>query len=345
MENTKFVKFVLGLIAMVIIVYILKELKSIFIPLTFAIFLSFLFAPLNRFLANKKIPNSIILLIMVIIILFTFTLVGTVVYTSTASFATEFPEYEIKIVQIFQHAITAWNLPIDEVSSFMNNKINWPLIAEKLSLAKVIGVTMGSFINFFVKLLLTVAFMFFIVLGRHKLAKRLENTISEQEVHHSFKLTAKIEEQIRTYLFNKTLISIITALIGIIFISIFKIDFIIISGLLIFILNFIPHIGSLFASAFPILVCAVQYGFGWRFLGISTTLISTQMIMGNFVEPKIMGTELHLSPIIILMALIFWYWVWGPVGMILAIPITSALNLVFKQFISMKIISAIMSTD
>jgi predicted PurR-regulated permease PerM len=119
----------------------------------------------------------------------------------------------------------------------------------------------------------------------------------------------------------------------------------VISGLLIFILNYIPNFGSIVASAFPIIICFIQYGISWQLIAISITLVSTQMIMGNFVEPKVMGTGLKLSPLFVLIALIFWFWVWGPVGMILAVPITSAINLIIKEIPSLKIVSAFISSE
>jgi predicted PurR-regulated permease PerM len=94
MKELNSIKIFIGIISLAIVVIILKELKTIFIPLTFAVFLSFLFQPLNRFLLNKKIPVGITILLMVIIILVSFTLMGTIVYTSVSSFVTEFPKYE-----------------------------------------------------------------------------------------------------------------------------------------------------------------------------------------------------------------------------------------------------------
>ena len=345
MAKSNFLKVVLGIIATAIIVYILKTLKTIFIPLTFAIFLSFIFAPFNRFLIKKKVPISLILLIMVIIILISFTLTGTVVYTSVSSFVTEFPKYEEKMTNLIQDFITEFEIPVEQVKNYLNNKVNWVEIADKLSFTKVISATMGNFIDFFIKLLLTVVFMLFIVLERNKLFHRVEKVITEKDVLHSLNVIAKIEGQVRKYLVNKTFISLATALVSMLFLYAYGIDFVIIAGLFIFILNFIPNIGSIIASAFPMIICFFQFGLSWQLIAVVITLPSIQMTFGNVIEPRLMGTGLNLSPIIILISLIFWYWIWGPVGMILAIPITSAMNLIFKEIDSMKIVSAFISGD
>lgn len=344
-EGSKALKIFIGIIAIAIVVYILRELKTIFLPLTFAIFLSFLFQPLNRFLKKKRIPTSINIALMVIIILFTFTIIGTVVYTSASSFVTDFPKYEARITGSIQHIITTLDIPMEDVTDYLNNKVNWLQMADKLSLSKIISGTMGNFIDFLIKLLLTVAFMIFIILEREKITSRIGAVITEDDVIHTHLVMSKIETEVKTYIVNKTLISVATGLISMFFVAIYGIDFVIMSGLLIFVLNYIPNIGSIVASAFPILICFIQYGISWQLFAISTSLIATQMVMGNFIEPKVMGTGLKLSPLFVLISLIFWFWIWGPVGMIVAVPITSALNRIIKEIESMKLISAFISTE
>ncbi len=345
MKELNSIKIFIGVISLAIVVVILKELKTIFIPLTFAVFLSFLFQPLNRFLLNKKIPVGITILLMVIIILVSFTLMGTIVYTSVSSFVTDFPKYETQITEMFQKLIVQLEIPVEQVMDYLKNKVNWLQLADRFSLSKIISGTMGTFIDFLVKLLLTVAFMIFIVLERTKLIKRVEKVLTKDEAEHSTNVVVKIEQSVKTYIVNKTFISLITGLISMFFIAVLGIDFAVISGLLIFILNYIPNLGSIVASAFPMLICFIQFGISWQLIAISIVLISTQMIMGNFVEPKMMGTGLKLSPLFVLIALIFWFWVWGPVGMILAVPISSAINLIIKEIPSLKIVSAFISSE
>lgn len=339
------IKIFLGIIALAIIVIFLRELKTIFIPLTFAVFLSFMFQPLIRFFIKKRIPLIISILFIVIIILFLFTVLGTIVYTSVSSFVTDFPKYEKQITTMITGLITKFEIPAEQVKVYLQNKVNWLQMADKLSLSKVVSGTMGNFIDFFIKLLLTVAFMIFIILERAKMFKSVGEVVSKDGADHFDHIINDIEKQIKTYVVNKTLISLATGFISMFFIALYGIDFIVMSGLLIFILNYIPNIGSIFASAFPILICFIQYGFSWQLIAISVSLIATQMMIGNIVEPKVMGTGLKLSPLIVLISLIFWYWVWGPVGMILAVPITSAINLILKGIPSMRVISAIISAD
>ncbi len=342
---SKYIAIFLGIIVAAIAIYIMKELKAIFLPLTFAIFLSFLFQPIIRFLEKKKLPTPLNIFIVVMIILISFTIVGTIVYTSVASFVTDFPKYESQITGMIKNLITQFEIPMEDVTDYLQNKVNWFQMADRMSLSKIISATMGNFIDFFIKLLLTVAFMIFIILERSKLAKRLEAVITESDAIHTNAVMEKIEKEVYTYIVNKTLISFITGLLGMFFVAIYGIDFVVISGLLLFILNYIPNIGSLIASAFPILICLIQYGISWQLFAITISLIAIQQLMGTFIEPRVMGSGLKLSPLFVLISLILWFWIWGPVGMIVAVPITSAINRILKEIPSMKIISAFISTE
>jgi len=345
MEKNKLLNVALSIIVVALVVYILKTLKTIFIPLTFALFLSLLFAPLVRFLENKKFPKFLIIITLVLIIFITFNGIGTVVYTSVASFSKNFPKYEEKITQAMQNVIYKLEIPKESLKDYIQNKINWLDIANKLSLSKTITGTMGSFITFFINLLLTIIFMIFIVQERSIIFDRIYKVITEAYKRKSIKLLERMEKQVGKYIVSKTIISLITGLVGMFFVKIYGIDFVVISGLLLFILNYIPNLGSFIASAFPIIISMVEYGLGWQTFAISISLVSLQIAMGNIVEPKIMGSGLSLSPLVILISLIFWYWIWGPVGMILAIPITSAINIMIREVPSLRVFSAIISSE
>ncbi len=333
----------MSILAMAVIVYILKTLQHIFIPLTFAIFLSFLFQPINRFLRDKKIPIGVNLLFFVIIILFSFTVVGAVISTSITAFVDDFPKYENAITDMTKDFFTFIDMPFENVTSFLENKVNWFQIADKISLTRILSTTAGSFIDFFAKLLLTIAFLIFIMLDLEDLNKRFKAILSDDDFHLSEHITKKITTQINKYIVNKTAISLATGLLSMFFIAIFGIDFVVVSGLLIFILNFVPNIGSIIASSFPIIICFIQYGLSWQLIAISATLVTIQMLIGNFIEPRVMGKQLQLTPLFVLISLIFWYWVWGPVGMILAAPLTSAITIVLKEVPSFRLFTTLVS--
>jgi predicted PurR-regulated permease PerM len=183
------------------------------------------------------------------------------------------------------------------------------------------------------------------MLERDEISDRINSVLGDKRNNDFHRVLKKIERSIQHYLGRKTLISLVTAGLGMLFIYLFGIDFVVISGVLLFFLNYIPNVGSFVASFFPIMISFLQYGFGWQLIAISVAMTSIQVIMGNIVEPKVMGDALNLSPITILISLIFWSWVWGPVGMILAVPITSAISLTAKEIRQIRFLYQIMCSN
>ena len=376
MNSNRWINISLAIIVMTIIVTILKQLKTVFIPLTFAMYLSFIFSPINRYLTSKRVPKMLTVTLLVVIIFFTFTLAGTLVYTGVATFADDWPWYKARIGSFLNDSAKALRLPdyaleredIEkhpeqygkdgkplETPGEQNaiktqfreyfSEVDLSMILNQLSIQKMVTNTMGTFGDFLFKLMMTIIFMIFIVAGRERFARRLERALTQEEQKHSSSIFQEVEKNIIRYLVVKTFISLGTALAGMFFVYIFGIDFVIITGLLLFILNFIPNIGSIVASLFPIVVSVFQYGFGWQTFAILSALTGIQMVFGNILEPKILGDQYNLSPVVILFALIFWGWVWGAVGMILAVPIVLTIHIIIREFDSLRVITAILSDD
>ncbi|MDP8211571.1 MAG: AI-2E family transporter [Candidatus Stygibacter australis] len=345
MNSNRMINISLIIIVLALLVYMLRVLKGIFIPLSFAVFLQFMIIPVYRGLENHRVPVWVINILLVVFVLGVFFGLGSVVFASVNSFIKDFPKYELKIQELFQSAIIHFEIPIEDVRSYINNRVNWVQIFDRLSLSKVISSSMGTFLDFITKLLLTTIFLLFLLAERSSIDERLKKVLSERDIKRNRDTLKDIESSIKEYIINKTIISFVTGLVSILWLSIFSVDFAIISGLLIFILNYIPNFGSIVATSFPIMVCFFQFGFGWQLLVVSVLLVMTQIVMGNIIEPRFMGSRLRISPLVILISLIFWYWVWGPIGMVLAIPIISTVNIILKQFDSMRIFTALVATE
>jgi predicted PurR-regulated permease PerM len=143
----------------------------------------------------------------------------------------------------------------------------------------------------------------------------------------------------------KTIISLGTALVGMGILVLFGVDFVIICGLFIFLLNFIPNIGSVIASLFPLLLCFLEFGLSWKLPLLAACMVGLQMLFGNVLEPMLMGKGLNLSPLVVLLSLIFWGWVWGIIGMVLAVPLTATLKIIFEEIDTLRPIAILMSQE
>ncbi|MFZ4777141.1 MAG: AI-2E family transporter [Terrimicrobiaceae bacterium] len=155
----------------------------------------------------------------------------------------------------------------------------------------------------------------------------------------------RVDRDIQTYFGVKTAVSLVTAVLSYGVMKFVELDFAAFWALLVFILNFIPTIGSIFATALPGLLALVQFE-EWRpvvILVVGITII--QQFLGNIVEPNLMGITLNLSPLVVVMSLIVWGMLWGVVGMFLCVPITVILVIILANFPGTSWVAILLSKD
>lgn len=156
------------------------------------------------------------------------------------------------------------------------------------------------------------------------------------------KVTAIIDQvaqATRKYISIKTQMSVLTGLLSYVILLVFDVDFPVWWAFLIFLLNYIPYIGSFFATLLPAVFAMFQFQSFWIFLWLFLAIQAVQLLVGNVLEPKIMGRTLNLSPLGVLLALTFWGVIWGVLGMILSVPITSVMVITCARFEQTKFIA------
>lgn len=201
------------------------------------------------------------------------------------------------------------------------------------SLSSIIG-------NTFMILIYTL----FVVLEEANFRDKLKMLFPDEE--HFSKLNVmlnKIERSISSYLGLKTFVSVITGTLSYIVLRIIGVDSPEFWAFLIFVLNFIPTIGSLIGTLFPAVFSLLQFGTLTPFLMILLLVGLIQVIVGNILEPRLMGSSMNISPLVTIVALSFWGVVWGVVGMILSVPITVIMIIVFSQFEQTKRVAILLS--
>lgn len=166
---------------------------------------------------------------------------------------------------------------------------------------------------------LVMLFVIFLLLGR-----------TRQLIKHP--VFRQIDRDIRRYLVLKTLISLATGVITWVILTSFGLELALVFAVLTFVLNFIPSIGSIIAVLLPIPIALVQFETAGPVIAIVVIMTVVQLVIGNGIDPLLMGQNLNLSPVTILAALVFWGLIWGVVGMLLAAPLTAILRIVLAQF-------------
>lgn len=336
------IKIFLGIIVFVIAILILKELRAIFIPFSMSLLLYFLFNGVVKKLRHLKIPKFLILSFLLLFIFILFYFFGVFVFAGVSSFIDKFPAYSSQITKMLTSLSEQLKIPLSDVNQYITD-FDWGKSINTIT--TILSKTFGSFANFMGNLVLVIIFLMFMVAGRTAMMVRVRKAFDENRADQLIYIINSIENSVQHYLLIKIFVSLLTAIIGGIIILAGGFDFVIFSAILIFVLNFIPNFGSVVATIFPITVGLIKYGFSLRVVVVAAGLFLTQMIIGNVVEPKLTGKNLDLSPIVILISLILWGWMWGIVGMILAVPITSALKIIFEHIELLRPIASLISAE
>ncbi len=345
------IKFFISLMGLVVLFFIMKELQDIFLSLVIAFFLYFIFEPVNRRLAKIKFPLPVIIILDLIIIIGAVVGLWVLIVPQLQTLSSNLPQYSEGIRKSLEGVLSAFGIKSAEIEN--GNFFNEIL---KLDYTNIASDLIGSFVSFLSNSFFIVFCFIFISSGFDKLLEAVKNWYlhidddgnefnpmpgaeiiekNRQEFEQTFK---GISEQIQRYIITKVAVSIITSLAVGLVLFIFRVDFVIIWMLLAFLLNFIPNIGSVIAILLPTLFAMIQFESAGYALLIGGILVVIQNLMGNILEPKIMGNELGLNPLVILLSLLLWGYIWGIPGMILSVPLTAVIKIMISNSRSKNLI-------
>jgi len=334
---TKQFNLIIGLLGVLVVFAVaaaFNAAQSVLIPLMIAWLLSYICGPVVTFLVHKKIPLSIAVFVVLLLVVSVCYLGGMFIAARVRAVLEESPQIVSQLNTIYKDVISNFNIPQDFLKEF-----NW---LEKLGprLAALSGSLAVFMAGFAGNLLLVFIFLVFMLLGKPYFKYKVARAFPTDKASQFNRITTDISHQIGKYLAIKVAISSITGILVWIALSLLGVKFALTWGALAFLLNFIPSIGSIIASIPPILLAIVQFyptteapNTSWMLIPILTiiTLLTIQMIIGNVVEPKIMGENLNLSPVVILLSLVFFGWLWGIVGALLSVPIAASIKIVCEN--------------
>jgi predicted PurR-regulated permease PerM len=345
-KYNKVIAYLLGFISFALFVYILMALREILIPVTIAIFLTYLFHPLLIYLTKLKIPKWLSVIFIIIFVSGLYYLFVLILIASFGSFPEKLQIYTENLSAFLQSLLSPFNITVQELAEFLNLKVkelDISSIFERLFEAGVIQNIFNSFSGMLGDMFIAIIFWIFMILGKDRFEERLKHAFEEKREIVEKNLTS-IDKQLQSYIIIKTILSFITATIATLILWAYGIDFAIVWGLLTFILNYIPNIGSLIATFAPIIVALLEYGLGFTTISLSALLLINQNLIGNIAEPHYLGRQMDLSPVFVLFSLIFWGWIWGIVGMFLAVPIAAAMKILFSNIEPLKPIAVLMGS-
>lgn len=245
------------------------------------------------------------------------------------------PQYQTKVLTIVSNLFETLKIP-------QPTSINQ--VISEINLQAIFTSVVGGVTTIFSKTGIILFYVLFILLESRHFKEKLPLMFTDDSKRSQIVwIFEKIKKDIKSYFVIKTLVSSVTAVLSFCVMIIFWLDFAIFWAFLIFFLNFIPSVGSIMAVSFPILLTLIQFESYYPFVFISSGLIGIQILMGNIIEPRFMGNKLNLSPLVIIIALGFWWTIWWVVGMLLSVPIMVIINIILSKFPSTRSIAILLS--
>ena len=305
----------LTLACLVVVVAGLKAAGSVLLPFLLSILLAVLAMPVVRWLQARRLPAVLAVGLTVVLLVGVFVGFGVIVGTSVTDFSAKLPEHQ-----------AALEAKLDELGSekWLPDLSEWFDPGAAMSFAgQVLNELVGMVSNLFLILLTTV----FILLEAAGVPAKLRAAFPGDG--DPLAKAGAVGRSVQAYLGVKTLMSIGTGVCVTIWVGSMGLSHAVLWGLIAFLLNYVPSIGSMIAALPAVLLALAELGPGKALVVLGGYLV-INMVIGNVLEPRIMGRKLGLSPLVVFLSLLFWGWVWGPAGMLLSVPMTVMVKIILE---------------
>jgi len=341
MDKIRTTNYLLLIIVIPIVFYLLKILSFIFIPLVFSMFIALLFLPLMRFFKRRGIHKIISIIIVILIILIGIKLGAELVKLSSKQIMETDSSFLLK-------AETKVNNLVRDVESIFgiesvkteNTKLSRFLTKD--TIFKNFGSTLNFISKTLTALLMTVFFVVLWLAESINIENLLNKTILKKR-HQSIKTFIKIENDLIKFIKVKFLVSFLTGVFTGFACYFFDVSFPIFWGLFAFLINFVQMVGSFVTVILLSIFAFVELEASGTLLFFILVITGTQVLYGSILEPIFMGKSFSINVITVLVMLMFWGFIWGVPGLIMAIPITVFLKIIFEQFKSTRGIAKLIS--
>jgi predicted PurR-regulated permease PerM len=322
--------------AAVVVLAGLKAAQTLIIPFLLALFLSIICAPAVSWMTRRRVPVSVAVLIVVIVLLAVFSGFGAIAGSSVNEFTAFAAQYQARFDGLVASASTWFEArDIDPQSLDLLNMLQPGKLINLLSgVLKNVAAVLSN-------LFLIILTMIFMLLEATTLPLKLDAAVGKGGFNVGY--IGQIAIQIQRYLGIRTATSLSTGIIVGGWTALIGLDFAVVWGLLAFLLNYIPSIGSIVAAFPAVLLGLVQGGIGYALL-VAAGYAVVNVAIGNFIEPYLMGRTLGLSTLVVFLSLVFWGWMWGSIGMLLSVPLTMIIKILFENTDDLRWVSVMLDS-
>ena len=340
-ENTSDIRNILLIILIIIIFAVFKLLAALLIPLAFAGLLILLNMPLINFLHSRKVPKIFIVLSVAFITLAVLWFVVAMISGTVNQLIAD----KSFLAEQFNKKINKAVIAVGDTLPFIDAdllRVNINSILSQENISQLLGSVLGALSSFGSSTVLFLLYYFILLTSATGYKEYVDYVLGDDKNGKKREIWEKTQTSISKYVSIKSLISLTTGIITGIICWSFGLQFAVFWGFLAFLLNFIPSIGSIIATSFPLFMAVIQFDNLGVIAAIGILLILTQLIIGNIIDPMIMGSQLKLNTVTVIFGLLFWGYIWGIPGMLLSVPLMVTIRLMLDQSRDLSIISRIM---
>jgi AI-2 transport protein TqsA len=339
-----------GIVLFVLAIHLLKEFRETLQPFFVAVFLGFLMHPVHRWLIRRGIPSIFAYGIILALVILGFFAFGSVVYANVVELARDdakLRRYADRLDGIVTNITTY--LPFERKNELEEEKrgTGRTELAKLLSPERLVTTTVVVFRQMQDSLAwaaLVFLFVLFLIAEKVTFPHRIALAFGDEQGVRIMLIVESINQAISQYVAVKTLVSALAGLVSYAVLAPFGVELAASWALLIFLLNYIPYVGSLVACTLPIVFSFLQFEDEvWKPIVIAFALIGIQQGIGNWIEPRLAGQRLDVSPLLIVLSLTFWWTVWGIFGAILAVPLLVIVRIILDNIPETKPIATLIS--
>ena len=336
--------YVLLFLAVIVVGALCRVLSSVLLPVVFAIFLALTFLPVVQKINKKtKAPWVLIIILIDILLIVAIAALSSLLFKSLSTITSEYPKYESRFMSIYRLIAKTFRLEFDDAKSFGENIWN---ILKVRELVQRIAIFLSNGVVSFSKSLLVVFLLFTFLLIELRLgAKKINTAFADKAKGKIFRISQQVITETVRFLSIKFFISLATGVLVGFGTFIINMDFPIVWGFIAFIMNFIPTFGSIISTLLTTIFALLQfYPHYGKVIFIFLFMVAVNFILGQILEPRIEGERLGLSPFAILVSLTLWGYIWGFIGMILAVPMTVIIKIFCENIPNLNIISTVLGS-
>jgi len=295
-------------------------------------------------LGGLRIPEGLATLLSALLITALGLGMVRLITANASGVAAAAPTYQARLLELIEKVdidLPFWEAAEEEgtptLVDRLANKIDVPSLARNLvsQLAGIVG-----------NASLVLIYLFFLILERPFFEAKLRRIFPDDDRRQEMReILGRIDHDVSTYLGLKSFVSLLTALPSYVVLRWVGVDFAEFWGILIFVLNFIPNVGSLVATLLPSAIALVQFPTTGPFLTVAITVVVIQLAVANLIEPSLLGRRLNMSPLVVIVALVAWSLMWGIAGAFLCVPMTTIMIIVLANIRSTSWLAILLSRD